>query len=40
MKRLVRDGLELLGVEVGVDPLVEEVAELVRPVDQNAGAGL
>ena len=37
---LVGDGLELLEVGVGVDALLNEVAELVRPVDEDAGTGL
>ena len=40
VKRFVGDGLELLEVEVGVDALLNEVAELVRPVDEDTGTGL
>ena len=40
VKRLVGDRLELLEVEVGVDALLNEVAELVGPIDEDTGSGL
>ena len=37
---LMGNGLQLLEVEVGVDTLLNEVAKLVRPVDENTRTGL
>ena len=37
---LMGNGLQLLEVEVGVDTLLNEVAKLVRPVDENTSTGL